>query len=286
MKKSATILSAALLVFSLLLFSCAKTPERGADINYRQGFLDISIEYSGNAQEYQARPFNLPILIHNNLAYDIENVVVSILGFDQHYVELFSERENIELIEGKSIFNDGGGKEELLFNGQLGQLLPGASKEEQNYRIYARYNSKIEFTPSICVTGQLTGYETFEGGCQFKPEVTFKGQGAPFGVTQLQIIPRQGRGVELRMLIENKGNGNVGSVSLGAAALGGKPISCEFRGADLQETSLFSFESEQKKVNLLCTGFLSSENSYQTTLLVELFYDYEINVQQTLMILE
>ena len=54
MKKSATILSAALLVFSLLLFSCAKTPERGADINYRQGFLDISIEYSGNAQEYQA----------------------------------------------------------------------------------------------------------------------------------------------------------------------------------------------------------------------------------------
>ena len=283
MKKIAMTL---LLIFSLLLFSCAKTPERGADINYKQGFPDLSIEYLGNAQEYQSRSFDLPVLIHNNLAYDIENVAVTILGFDKHYVELFSTQENIESLEGKSIFNDGGGKEELLFNGKLGSLLPGARKEAQNYRIYARYDSKVEFTPSICVTGQLTGYDTFAGGCQFQPEVTFKGQGAPLGVTRLQIIPRQGRAVELRMLIENKGKGNVGSVSLGAAALGGKPMSCEFRGTEPQETSLFSFESEQKNVDLLCTGFLSGENPYHTALLVELFYDYEINVQQTLTILE
>lgn len=283
MKKLAAIL---LLVFSLLLFSCAKTPERGAEINYRQGFPEISIEYLGNAQEYQSRPFDLPVLVHNNLAYDIKNVVISILGFDQHYVELFSGQENIELIEGKGVFNGAGGKEKLLFNGQLESLLPGASKEVLNYRIYARYDSKIEFTPSICVTGQLAGYDTFEGGCEFKPEVAFKGQGAPVGVTKLQIIPRQGRAVELRMLVENNGEGDVGSVSLGAAALGEKPLSCELRGAEEQETGLFSFEPGQKNVNLLCAGFLASENSYQTVLSVELFYDYEINVQQTLTILK
>ncbi len=273
-------------VLSLLLLSCQKTAERGAEVNYRQGFMDVEISSLGNAEEYQERQLELPILLHNTLAYDIENAVISIAGFDNHYVELFSEKEEISLLEGKSIFNPEGGEEIVEFTGLVRKLLPGAKKEAQNYRVYVKYDSKVEFTPSICVTSQLTGYETYDGGCKFEREISYKGQGAPVGVTTLEIVPRQGREVELRMTVENKGVGSVGKVSLGKAELGGKALVCDFRGAERQEAGLFSFASEQKSVSLLCHGFLTSESSYQTPLLVELFYDYEINEKETLTILE
>lgn len=275
-----------LLVLSLLLLSCQETPERGAEVNYRQGFMDVEISSLGNVEEYQGRQLELPILLHNTLAYNIENVVVSVAGFDNHYVELFSDREQISLLEGKSIFNAEGGKERLQFSGQIKSLLPGAKKEQQNYRIYVKYDSKVEFTPSICVTSQLTGYETYDGGCKFENEVSYQGQGAPLGVTKLEIVPRQGREVELRMAVENKGSGTIGKVYLGKAELGGKLLGCDFRGTETQEAGLFSFAPEQKSVSLLCHGFLTSENSYQTPLLVELFYDYEINKKEMLAILE
>ena len=274
------------LAISLLLLSCQKTPLRGAEVNYKQGFLDVDVSSLANKEEYQGRELELPVLVQNTLAYDLENAVVSVVGFDNHYVELYSDRTEIPSLEGKSIFNPLGGEERVEFNGLIKQLLPGAVKEAQNYRIYVKYDSKVEFSPSICVTSQLSGYESYEGGCAFQQEISYNGQGAPLGVTNLEIIPRQGREVELRLSVENKGKGKVGRVSLASATLGGKPMVCDFRGVEEQGAGLFSFASEQKSAKLLCTGFLTSESSYQTTLFVELWYDYEMNVKEQLVILE
>ena len=280
-----------LLVFLLLLTSCQQTPERGAEINYKQGFADIGVASLGNKEEYQEQRLELPISVHNTLAYDIEDVTVSIKGFDNYYIDLYDQQQQLAILEGRSIFNPEGMEEKFLFEGMIKKLLPGALKEPEEYRVYVNYNSKVEFSPSICVTSQPNGqgyvgtaYETYQGACAFQKEISYKGQGAPVGITNLEIIPRQGKKIELRMTIENKGKGKVGKVTLASAALGGKPLTCEFRG-DTVENS-FLFEPEQKSVTLICAGYLSTDSTYTTPLFVQLRYDYEINQKEMMAILE
>ena len=278
-----------LMVLLFLLTSCGETSERGADINYKQGFLDINIASEGNKEEYQGQPLELPITVHNILAYDIEDISVAIKGFDNHFVEMYAEQQQLSLLEGRSVFNHEGMKQHFLFEGLIKSLLPGTEKEPEDYRIYVNYRSNVEFSPSICVTAQQgssggAGYETYQGGCTFQKEISYQGQGAPLGVTRLEIVPRQGRQVELRMAIENKGKGKAGKVMFASATLGGKPLSCEFRG-DTVENS-FLFDPEQKSATLICAGHLSSDAAYTTPLFVELRYDYEINQKEQLMILE
>ena len=118
---------------------------------------------------------------------------------------------------------------------------------------------------------------------RFQKEISYSGQGAPLGVTNLEIIPRQGKQVELRMKIDNKGKGKVGRVTLASAAIGGKPLTCEFRGETVENS--FLFESEEKSVTLICAGYLNSDATYTTPLFVELRYDYEINQKETMVIL-
>ncbi|MDP3698256.1 MAG: hypothetical protein Q8R47_01580 [Nanoarchaeota archaeon] len=280
-----------LLIVSFFIVSCGQTSERGTDINYKQGFTDITIASEGNKEEYQGQPLQLPISAHNTLAYDLEDVSVSIKGFDNHFVEMYTEQQQLALLEGKSVFNHEGMKEHFLFEGLIKKLLPGAEKEQEDYRVYVYYKSKVEFSPSICVASQPAGpgyvgaaYDTYQGGCTFQKEISYTGQGAPLGVTGLEIISRPGKQVELRMKIEKRGKGKVGKVTLASAALGGKPLTCEFRGDTVQDG--YSFEEEQKSVILICAGYLSSDAAYTTPLFVELRYDYEINQKETLTIFE
>ena len=278
-----------LVLVSFFIVSCGETPESGKEINYKQGFLDITIAPEGNKEEYQEQPLELPISVHNTLAYDIEDVSVAIKGFDNHFVEMFTEQQQLSILEGKSIFNHEGMKESFLFEGLIKSLLPGAEKEQEDYRVHVYYISKVEFSPSICVTPQQSGYvgaayDTYQGACTFQKEISYSGQGAPLGITGLEIIPRQGKQEELRMKLENKGKGKVGKVTLVSAAIGGKPLTCEFRG-DTVENS-FLFEAEEKSVTLICAGYLGSDDAYTTPLFVELLYDYEINQKEMLMILE
>ncbi len=278
-----------ILVLLSLLVSCQKTSEKGAEINYKQGFMDISIASEGNKEEYQEQPLELPISLHNRLAYDLEAVSVSIKGFDSHYIELYSEQQQLALLEGRSVFNHEGMKERFLFEGIVKRLLPGAEKEPEDYRVYVYYKSKVEFSPSICVTSSQSeyvgaAYNTYQGACTFQKEISYQGQGAPFGVTALEIVPRQGKQLELRMKLENRGKGKVGRATLASATIGGKPLTCEFRGETVENS--FLFESDQKSVTLICVGYLNSDATYTTPLFVELLYDYEINQKEQLVILE
>ena len=288
MRKVIILLMVVLLISSCQIKSC-ETSEKGAEINYKQGFLDITIAPEGNKEEYQEQPLELPISVHNTLAYDIEDVSVAIKGFDNHFVEMYTEQQQLSILEGKSIFNHEGMKEHFLFEGLIKSLLPGAEKEQEDYRAHVYYKSKVDFSPSICVTPQQSGYvgaayDTYQGACTFQKEISYSVQGAPLGVTELEIIPRQGKQVELRMKLENKGKGKVGKVTLMNAAIGGKPLTCEFRG-DTVENS-FLFEADEKSVTLICAGYLGSDDAYTTPLFVELLYDYEINQKEMLMILE
>ena len=276
-----------LLVLSFFLVSCGEAAQRGKDINYKQGILDIEVASLAHKEEYQGQQLELPISVHNALAYTIENVYVSVAGFDNYYVELYSDEEQLASLEGKSIFNPEGGKERVQFSGLLKQLLPGADEEQQDYWVQVRYDSKVEFTPTICVTSDLGlgEYGMYQGACTVERELSYPGQGAPLAVTKMELVPRGGMAVELRMNIENKGTGTVERVALVTATLGGKPLSCDFKGVQAEGSGLFSLDAQQKSARLICTGSLASESPYTTNLQVELWYDYEITQKETLTIL-
>lgn len=268
-----------LLIISGLLISCGSGTEKGTIVNFKIGTPELAITLPTEKEEYQNRPFDIAVALQNNMAYDISNVKISLLGFDERYVDLFSEEESIILLEGKSIFNSNGGKEIVKFNGLIKEILPGAEQEKQNYRIYARYDSKVEFTPTICISPELYG-QVYEGGCEVQPELFFNGQGAPLAVGELKLA--SGDETQLRMNIVNKGKGTVKKVTLGRATLGGKLINCEFRG---DNPKTFTFGTK-KEAQLVCSQVIQSESSYQTTLFVELFYDYEISEKGSLNILQ
>ncbi|MEW5897189.1 MAG: hypothetical protein AB1668_05825 [Nanoarchaeota archaeon] len=266
------------LIVSTLLVSCGSGTEKSTTVNFKVGTPEIAITLPKEKEEYQNRPFDIAAVLQNNMAYDISNVKVSLLGLDERYIDLFSNEESVDLLEGKSVFNSDGGKEIIKFNGLIKEILPGAEQEQQNYRIYVSYNSKIEFTPTICISPELYG-EVYQGGCEVKPELFFSGQGAPLAVSELKLASGE---ASLRMTIVNKGKGTVKKVTLGRATLGGKPITCEFRGND---PKVFTFGTE-KEAQLLCSQIIQSESSYQTALFVELFYDYELNEKGTMTILK
>src|SRR3989344_9447185 len=107
-----------LIVILFLVSSCQNTSERGSEINYKHGFTDITITSEGSKEEYQEQPLNLPLSVHNTLAYDIRDVSVSIKGFDNHFIEMYAEQQQLSFLEGRSIFNHDGMEERFLFEGR------------------------------------------------------------------------------------------------------------------------------------------------------------------------
>ncbi len=279
MKKSLILPALFLLALSLLLASCSQTIQRGE--NYKVGTPDLKLEIFGIEKGYQERAFKLPMILSNLLGYDIQNVKISLVGLDRNYVNLLSESQNIPLIEGRSSMNSEGGTERLEFEGLIGTLLPGAEQNQQKYRVFVNYDSKMEFSPTICVNPNFYS-GVYDAGCTPVEKASYDGQGAPLAVTSMEVV--QGQELELRITLSNRGAGEVGKVALGIATLGGKPLACEFKGGD--KTSQWGlFSSSKKDVQLLCSQLLQGTNSYETPIYIEFFYNYELDFSNSLSIL-
>src|SRR3989344_4610765 len=116
----------------------------------------------------------------------------------------------------------------------------------------------MEFAPTICVN--VARYDVFDAGCEMpKRALSFAGQGAPLAVVSMEevIVGGDVPELELRLKVADKGNGNDKS---------------------------FSFRSNRRDGEVLCTVTLSEKNSYQTTLFIEFFYSYEFSVAKQLTI--
>ncbi len=280
-------------LFFIFLLGCQGSAPSEQD--FRTGFLDLTLKAEETNKVYQDKQFDLNILVHNLLGYNLENVVVSIVGLDETYVEVYSAQKNIAFLEGRSSLFESGGEERLLFETYIKSLPPGVIEEMKSlYRIFVKYDSEVILTEDVCVRpGLYSGID--DGGCTAKSSNTkllqegknsLNGQGAPVGISEVEVISKRGQGLELRLKIENKGQGKVGAITLAEAAVGGKSLNCEFRktGAGKQ----IIFDSPQKEISLVCTGLLGRESaySYVTPLTLKFLYNYELSLQEELFILE
>ena len=284
------------LVFFLLLLSCGTGDDFGSKTaDFKTGVKELSVTASFPRTVFQDNNWQGPLILKNNAGYDTDNIQVSLIGLDQRLITLADVTLPVNLLEGRSLYLNEGGEERIVFEGTVHQLPAGIDQKQQNYLILVSYSSKVEFSPTVCVD---SGLYIVGSGCDFK-EINadktsrtkaqpFSGQGAPVVFNSLEVIPYTGTDskIELRMKIADRGRGRIKSLRLGRAVLGNIPLQCDFRGRQVSRTNPgvaeFTEKDQHQEIDLVCSGELESNSAYQTALFIELFYDYEFIIKDSL----
>ncbi len=270
------------LIVILFVSGCGGDTPNTLQKNYKLGYGSLALvvdEQRSPSVVYQHRPFSLALTLYNRAGYEAKNVQVSMGSYDQTFISVPNPQQQFSSLEARSAFtDDNGGRADLSFNGETLDL-HGSEERRENYRLYVSYDSKMEFAPTICVN--TASYSVFDAGCQMpaKP-LSFSGQGAPLAITKMEeiVVGAENPELELRLHVEDKGQGKIKSMRLGQARLGNVPLACSFRDMVVNEDKSFSFKKDKRDGEVICTATLSEKYSYDTSLFVELLYNYEFSV--------
>jgi len=272
--------SLAVIFLAVFLLSCQSETGSSGEVNYKAGVKEVNLEFFGDKIVYQERPLNLFMRLNNNLAYNADEVKVSVVGLDEAYVELSNREEVIGSMEGQSVFNPEGEIRNVEFSGGIKRLPLGASEIRQNYFIYVDYFSKMDFNPTICISPVLYGIE--DGGCKRSDgrsqRLSYSGQGAPLAVTEMEVISGNNL-VELRLKLRNQGKGEVKDVIISQAGIGGKEMKCQFRNSDGES---FTFTKDLREAELICEALVGRPSTYETPVYIEFLYKYRLKLKQQL----
>ena len=278
-----------ILLIVLFVVGCQNTPFQrdSKGVDYRTGVSEVEVEFVKNVPPYEVyenSQFQIVPRIVNKAAYPIENGVVTLVGFDRRYFEVFPLTEEFGYLEGRSELNPVGGIwiTDPPFDGIAGELT-----KRNSYRVgfLARvdYSSFVEYAETVCINSDL--YNVHDAGCTVDVEKTYSGQGAPVAITEMEQIITPGFGVEFRFNVRNRGDGRIKRLVFGSAALGGREISCVFKDGEEQGRSI-ELDLDETEATLVCNTFVRSFQSYETTLTMSLAYDYAIEEERGITIIK
>lgn len=269
---------------SLLLSGCAGSDEKALQYNFKQGITELDISFLENAPPREIYPeseFKFVVQLDNQAAYDATDGVVKIIGLDERYFQVVPLEEGFDQIMGRSLTTPAGERHFLELRGYAGRLLEGAAYYDGHFFLITKYNSKVEFTDTVCINPNL--YEVYDAGCTQESQKSYRGQGAPLAVTKVETIitPGGGSAVEYRFHLRNSGQGAIRFINLQGAKLGGEQLFCKFQGKQGDERHV-ELDAEKQETVLICKKPLRDVNSYTTTLHLDLSYDYEVRQEHTL----
>ena len=282
MKK--VILFTTVILLLLVLAGCGS--DNGGEVisyNFKQGTGELNYRFVEKAPPEEIYPissFKMILELDNQMAYDISNGQVKIRGLDPKFFKVEPLEQNFNLL-GRSFSSPEGEKNYLEFSGMAGPLFQNSDEYEGNYFLVFSFDSELDFQDNICLNPNL--YDVYDSGCSVETEKSYSGQGGSLAVTDLEeIINPAGVGgqMELRLTLNNVGNGLVGKVNLISAQLGGQEIPCEIVSGGVNQNisnlRTTTFTPEQDPVQMVCRAFLRDRNSYTSTLALHFTYDYSI----------
>jgi len=267
--------------------------------DYKTGVKELKVvdsESSFPKLRHQNSRIKGTFRLHNQAAYDAAEIKVSLLGLDREYVKIEDTASvkkgiaEVGLVEGRGLTNDKGEIVDVEFEGFVSSLPPGTGSLFLNYFVNIKYSSKVEFSPTICVDSGLynfggcdgTNFENSKGNV--RPQ-TYSGQGAPLAITYLEIIPygSSDSEIEFRMTLRHIGGryGKVGQIILNRASLTSNPLSCVFKGGDVEDSRSVLMPDAQE-IDLICNGQIESQAPYKSPLYLEIFYEYELKMPRAL----
>ena len=275
-----------LLVISFLVACGSESGSEQVSYNFKQGSSGLVLNFVENAPPEKVYPnsdFKIIIKAENQAAYDLTNVKVNIIGLDPKYFGVYPLEQSFDTLAGKSLVNPSGDTKYLEFEVSSKELFQNAEQYLGNYFLKVSYNSKVEFVDTICINPNL--YDVYDAGCKIESPKTYSGQGAPFGVGQMEELayPGSDSRVEFRLLLQNFASGKVKKVVLNDAKLGGEEIECIFQGTDSKEMIL---DYQKQEIILFCKKKLRETNSYSTSLFLDLSYEYETKEQHSLLMMK
>ncbi len=271
------------LIVVLLLIGCSRQDQSTLTYNFKQGIAEVQLQQFPSAPPEKIYPnsqFKVIVEVDNQAAYDVTDGEFSLLGLDNKYFIVLPFQQTFPLLAGRSFTSPAGEKRFLEFEGTARELEAGAKEYIGNYFLTLRYNSKMELVDSVCINPNL--YDIYDAGCKVQAKKSYSGQGAPLAVTNLEEITTPGASVEFRLQLANRGRGKVKSATIGAAKLGGQEMTCLFPETGGKTFSFGQDKQGKQEATVVCKSQLKDQNSYVTTLFVELSYTYELVQQQKL----
>jgi len=246
-------------------------------VDYHKGTEGLVLKLlKGSPPEkiWKESDFFIGVELKNKGAYDIENAIIKLHGFNPKYVIPSEREERTGTLHGKSPGYPEGDYKIVEFKETNVIAPPG--KEPLSFTVSAEYDYKTEASTVVCISPELNPLiKTKEKICEIKEISLSGGQGAPVAVITVNEIPGYKSGkLNLKFIIdiEDKGKGEVlGDIIVEEAKLSNQNIQCDPSTLKL----------DKKKGRIKCEIDLDRPSGpYESILLVKLSYKYKTKVDE------
>ena len=209
MKKQSLIIILLLLV--TLSFGCTRGEPKRYDVDIHTGTQGLVLKFLPQTPPniaYSGESMDIQVEVSNKGAYEVNNGLLYLTGFDKSIIDVGYEFVDIPTIEGKAEYIREGGKNVVSLSDILGHeiavgLPSGVDRYDTKIEAIACYSYKTTATIPICIDANPR-IDTHDA-C--KPTNVGGGsQGAPVAVSNVQVEPGYGK-LRLILTLNNVGNG-------------------------------------------------------------------------------
>lgn len=179
-----------IIIAFLLLTACQLGPGTSIpvppDIYIGTSALEASFNPSSNNNIYMCRQSKVLVDVRNTGAFDIENGIYSFI-FEEQVLKSLDEKQVRFSLEGKSVFNPPGGRDQLQF--RLENI--GLPEQLETYNspliFQSCYKYKTFASAPICIDPDVQNLNQRKA-CLPQPVTLGGSQGAPVAITQVDSI--------------------------------------------------------------------------------------------------
>ena len=279
-----------IIVILLICSGCELVgPKRPGDteprvVDYHKGTDGLVLELREGRPPKKIWPeseFIIEVILRNRGAYDVNNGIVKIHGFNPRYVVPSESEDRIDTVHGRSPGYPEGDLSIIQFDET--NILAPPGNEALSFTVSAEYDYATELGEEVCVNPELNPIvKTKETICEVK-EISLSGQGAPVVITKINELPSFKSGkLNLKFIfdIENKGKGEVlGDITLTEVNLGGRPLSCD--------QSTFKLDENTKTERIKCEVDIDRPTGpYLSFILAKLSYKYKTKIDDKIEIIK
>jgi hypothetical protein len=245
----------------------------------KEGLVLGLIEGRPPKEIWPGSDFLVEVELRNKGAYDINNGVIKLHGFNPRYVLPSEGEKRLQKLKGKQLGYPEGDYATLQF--EESNVLAPPGEEPLSFTVSAEYDYATEASAEICISPDLNPIvKTPETICEVK-EINLKGgQGAPIAVTKINEIPSyRDMNLNLNFIldIENVGEGEVlGDIFLESVRVGGQVLTCDQP----------AFKLEEKKARIKCEmNIYRPAGPYTSVVAAKLSYRYKTKLDHKIKVI-
>ncbi|MBS3139957.1 hypothetical protein J4479_03055 [Candidatus Woesearchaeota archaeon] len=314
-KRAGNLLLIIIASLCILLISCQRVPggEREQDTaaalqQVKTGTKGVELSLVPNyppATIYDQNELIALLEIKNQGNHNLEpgDCFVKVTGFDPSILRggldlLRPCEENIETLEGKTVYNLDGGFNQVEFKASNIALPHGIFDYQPNLNFLVCYNYQIIASPQVCIDPLLYQVSSLQKACNYRKSVAVGGgQGGPVGISRVGVDMVGNRAI-FDITVANLGSGTVLSPVSDLQGCGDATtvsrqdfdkVAYTVRLADATGTcnprdGMVRLSNGRGKI--ICSFDVPGTTAYETPLLVDLNYNYMNSISKQVRVIK